>query len=139
MKRIFVISALLFTLMLSFNAYAQAILSAPEALEKVQSGEIILLDIRSPQEWKETGIASVAVPLSMHERGFLEGLEKIKQENADKEIALICATGGRSVFLQAELKKRGLGDTINISEGMMGNGKDAGWIRRGLPVKAYEK
>ena len=118
---------------------AQAILSAPQALEKVQAGEIILLDIRSPQEWKETGIASVAIPLSMHERGFLEGLNKIRQENADKEIALICATGGRTNYLQRELKKRGLGDTIDISEGMMGNGQNVGWIKRGLPVKPYVK
>ena len=139
MRHIYLVPTFLFALMLNVSAYAQEILSARQALEQVQAGEIVLLDIRTPQEWKQTGIASVAITLSMHEPGFIQGLDKIRQENAGKKIALICATGGRSIFLQGELKKRGLGDTINISEGMMGNDRDAGWIKRGLPVKAYKK
>jgi len=111
-------------------------LSAPKALEKAQAGELVLIDIRRPSEWKESGIASIAIPLSMHENGFLEGLAKIKQANSGKKIALICATGGRSAYLQSELEKRGLGTTIDITEGMFGNGQAPGWLKRGLPLKA---
>ena len=110
-------------------------ISAPEALSKVEAGELVLIDIRRPSEWAESGMASVATPLSMHEKGFLEGLEAIKQQNPGKQIALICATGGRSAFLQKELEKRGLGSTIDVSEGMFGNGQAPGWLKRGLPTR----
>ena len=46
------------------------ILNAPEAAEKVASGQIVLLDIRSPEEWQETGIAEGAWPVSMHTQDF---------------------------------------------------------------------
>ncbi len=118
--------------------FAAETISAPTALEKATSGDLILIDIRRPSEWRESGIASLAVPLSMHERGFLEGLEKIRAANPGKDVALICATGGRTAFLQKELAKRGLGSVIDVSEGMFGNGKAPGWLKRGLPVKAFQ-
>ena len=117
------------------TAFAAQTLSAPEALAKAEAGELVLIDIRRPSEWRESGIASVATPLSMHEKGFIEGLEKIMAANPGKEIALICATGGRSAFLQKELTKRGLGSSLDVSEGMFGNGNAPGWLKRGLPLR----
>lgn len=134
MKYIVMLIALIFSVQLSF---ADETITAPAAFEKVRAGEIVLIDIRRPAEWRESGIASVATPLSMHQRGFLKGFQKIKQENPGKKIALICATGGRSSFLQKELKKRGFGETINVSEGMYGNGTNIGWIRRKLPLSKF--
>lgn len=113
---------------------AGEIISAPQAFEKMQSGDLVLIDIRSPQEWKESGIAISAIPLSIHEKGFLEGLEKIKLENPGKQIAMICATGGRSARIQEELEKRNLGTVIDVSEGMFGNSRGEGWLKRGLPI-----
>jgi rhodanese-related sulfurtransferase len=128
-------------IMLSLNVssvFASEIISAPKALEKIQSGELVLIDIRSPAEWKESGIAEPAIPISMHEAGFLEGLEKVRAENPGKQIALICATGGRSAHIQSELEKRNLGSVIDLSEGMFGNGRGAGWLKRGLPIKQFQ-
>ena len=34
-----------------------AILSAPTAYEAMQTGDLILIDIRTPEEWAETGVA----------------------------------------------------------------------------------
>lgn len=116
------------------NALAAEIISAPEALEKMQSGELVLIDIRSPGEWRESGIAASAVPLSIHEDGFLAGLEKVRSENPGKQIALICATGGRSARIQNELEKRNLGSVIDVSEGMFGNARGEGWLKRGFPT-----
>ena len=137
MKKLYV--TLVFGILLGLStmlSMAGEQLSAPTALKKAQAGELVLIDIRRPSEWKESGIASIAIPLSMHENGFLEGLAKIKQANSGKKIALICATGGRSAYLQSELEKRGLGTTIDITEGMFGNGQAPGWLKRGLPLKA---
>ena len=96
---------------------------------------MILLDIRTPEEWKETGIASAAIPLTMHNKEFLNGFQKIVQDNPEKKIGIICATGGRTLWLQSELAKRGLGPVIDVSEGMMGSRAGPGWIARGLALK----
>ncbi len=117
------------------NAFASEKMSASEALERAGRGEIVLVDVRSPDEWRESGVAGPAITLSMHERGFLEGLARLKEENSGKPIAMICATGGRTAFLQKELEKRGLGTVIDVSEGMFGNGEAPGWLARGLPVR----
>lgn len=117
---------------------AQSIMSAPEALAKAQSGEIVVVDVRRREEWRQTGLASVAVPISMHEKDFLTRYQKFVADNPDKQIAIICATGGRTKWLQSELIKRGLGETIDVSEGMMGNHRGAGWIARGLPVVQFK-
>ncbi len=110
-------------------------ISAPDALKAVEAGTMVLLDIRTPEEWKETGIASVAIPLTMHNREFLNGFQKIVSENPDKKIAIICATGVRTQWLQAELAKRGLTPVVDVSEGMMGNRSGPGWIARGMALK----
>jgi rhodanese-related sulfurtransferase len=123
---------------ITVSSLAAEQMSAPEVFERAQNGEVLLIDVRRPSEWKESGVASVAVPLSMHETGFLEGLAALREANVGKRIALICATGGRTAFLQEELAKRGLGTAIDVSEGMFGNGAAPGWIRRGLPLKAHE-
>lgn len=138
MKQVLFVWLILFNFVSASYATAQELLSAPQALQKAELGEIVILDIRSREEWKETGIAAVAIPVSMHEGDFLQKFEQIKADNQGKEIAIICATGGRTKWLQAELKKRKLGTVIDISEGMMGNGKAAGWIKRGMPIKKFK-
>jgi hypothetical protein len=37
---------------------ASPTLSATEALEKAKTGEITLIDIRTPKEWRQTGVAA---------------------------------------------------------------------------------
>ncbi|MCF6321478.1 MAG: rhodanese-like domain-containing protein [Rhizobiaceae bacterium] len=113
-------------------------MSAPDALREIEAGNMILLDIRSPGEWKETGVASVAVPLTMHSKTFIQGYEKIVSENPGKKIGIICAVGGRTAWLQAELAKRGLGDVTDIAEGMLGSKAGPGWIARGMEMKKVE-
>lgn len=113
------------------------VLSVNDAFALASREEIILLDIRSESEWKETGIASVARPVSMHESQFLTKLQTITSEANGRPIALICATGGRTAWLVKELSSRGITNLIDVTEGMMGNAAGSGWLRSGLPVKAY--
>ncbi len=112
----------------------KGIMDAPSAFEKAKNGEIILLDIRSPQEWKETGTGSGAKRVSMHQPGFLQKLDALTGNDKSKPVALICATGGRSNWLQGELVKRGYTNIIDVSEGMLGSSTGPGWLKRGLPV-----
>ena len=101
-------------------------------------GELLLLDIRSRGEWQQTGIGSTALPVSMHEAGFLQKLEKLTGGDKSKPVALICAVGGRSNSLQGILSRLGYSQIIDVSEGMIGGVKGTGWIKLGLPVKAFQ-
>ena len=113
------------------------ILSVNDAFTLASREEIILLDIRSESEWKETGIASVARSVSMHESQFLSKFKTIVNEANGRPIALICATGGRTAWLVEELSKRGISNLVDVTEGMMGSAAGPGWLRSGLPIKAY--
>lgn len=130
----------LIILFLSFTppAWAIELMSATDARKAVQAGEAILIDVRTPDEWRETGIADVALPITMHNNQFLSRLQTVIDKNPDKKIAFICAVGGRTGYITRELKKRGYDDLIDVSEGMLGSANGEGWIKRGLPIKQVD-
>lgn len=114
------------------------ILSATEAQTKLADGTVVMLDIRSRQEWQQTGIAEGAWPVSMHEPDFGQRLQAILQEVGADRVALICATGGRTGHVTSILRQNGIEGVIDVSEGMMGNPRGPGWIARGMPVVSLE-
>lgn len=124
----------------TFAAFAETpILTAPDASERVASGEFVLLDIRTPEEWKETGLADGAWPVSMHMPDFPQQLREILARFGPDQIGLICATGGRSSYVTKVLEQNGIHGVLDVSEGMFGNGQSVGWIARGLPVITVEE
>ena len=130
-----VVAALFIWIIAPIYAYADVpVLSAPIAFEKLSSGDLIVLDIRSLQEWKQSGIAKGAFPVSMHAADFPQRLQSILSNYDPKQVALICATGGRSAHITKILDKSGIEGVIDVSEGMFGNGSAPGWIARGLPI-----
>ena len=110
-------------------------MTPPEANEAAKKNEIVFLDIRSPEEWAQTGVAAPAHTVSMHRPGFLKKLNALVGGDKSKPVALICATGSRSGYLQKELAKYGYTNVISVAEGMLGGPNGKGWIPRGLPVK----
>ena len=130
---------LLCTPALPASAETPGILSATDAAAQVERGEILLLDIRSREEWVETGIAKGAWPVSMHDTSFAANLRAVLDRADGRPIALICATGGRSRFVQSALNRAGLEDILDVSEGMMGSPAGPGWLRAGLPVVTVDK
>lgn len=126
---------------MGFGARAGArkgVLSAPEARDSMQQDGLLLLDIRRPSEWRDTGIAEGATALSMHDPagppGFLQAVLKAVGNDRDRPVALICASGVRSSWAQRFLQANGFTRVENVIEGMLGRGSSPGWIRRGLPV-----
>lgn len=112
-------------------------ISAAIAHEKASRGELLLLDIRTPAEWSRSGIGASAHPLSIEDPGFLKSLDRLTGGDKSRPIALICAVGGRSAHIQRALARFGYGAVMDVSEGMLGSRAGPGWIRSGLPVKAY--
>lgn len=132
------LAGLLSALALPASAETPGILSAKDAAAQVERGEILLLDIRTREEWAETGIAKGAWPVSMHEASFAANLRAVLDRAEGRPIALICATGGRSKFVQSALDRAGIEGVLDVSEGMMGSPAGPGWLRAGLPVVTTE-
>ena len=109
-------------------------MSAPQAYEKLSKGDLVVLDIRSREEWQDSGVAQGALPISMHEKDFLERFQSVLLEYEPEKIAMICATGGRSAEVTYFLEQNGLTGVADISEGMFGNRNGPGWLKHGLPV-----
>ena len=114
-----------------------AALSVRAAFEAAQTGDVILIDIRRPDEWASTGIGTGAHPIDMRNAGFIAELDALTGNQKDLPIALICARGVRSARLSTALTEAGYSRVINVPEGMLGSKAGPGWIRTGLPVTAY--
>ncbi|MBK1721466.1 rhodanese-like domain-containing protein [Thiocystis violacea] len=141
-KRFSWLTALLAALLLSVGCSEAAgpNLSPEEALAKAQAGEITLIDIRTPPEWRQTGVAPVAQRIDMADpkgpSAFLSKLLDSVGGDKSAPIALICRTGNRSTYLQEQLQSVGFTNVYNVPEGMAGSKAGPGWIRRGLPIQS---
>jgi rhodanese-related sulfurtransferase len=120
------------------HAQQRDVWSADEAQVALALGRLVMLDIRTRDEWRETGVAKGAWPVSMREDGFRERLLAARSNSGDNPVALICATGGRSGFVFRALRTAGYSGYVDVSEGMFGSRAGPGWIARGLPVVPIE-
>ncbi len=129
------------TLLLAWSATASANpdLTASEAAAAASAGKITLVDIRTPPEWKETGVAKGAKLINMlHPQGapgFTKALLDQVKGDRNAPIALICRTGNRTTQVQRYLQSQGFTQVYNVKEGMAGSGAGPGWLKRGLPVE----
>ena len=128
-------------MLLSVNACSQdatPTLTAPDAHAQVQAGQLTLIDIRRPDEWRQTGVAPDALRIDMSQgtAGFVRQVEAEVGGDRNAPIGLICRTGNRSTHMQAALRQAGFTNVYNIKEGMVGSAAGPGWIQRGLPVEA---
>jgi len=87
-------------------------LSVQQLKSKLERGEVMLLDVREPKEWK---------------RGYVEGAKRIffgdLSEQAgslprDKPIAVTCSVGNRSSIGASILKMKGVKEVYNVLGGM---------------------
>jgi len=110
----------LFTLL--FSSLLMAELRHVDVNEEIVKSGIKIIDIRTSPEWKETGIVENSIPITFFdEQGrynaetFLNELTKhVKKE---REFALICRTGNRTVAVSEFLSKQGY-KVINLKGGI---------------------
>lgn len=115
--------------------YAGVQISVAEAHELALSGDILLVDIRTPREWRATGIGDGAQPLDMRREDFEQALTRLTNGDRGAPVALICARGVRSARLSNRLTEAGFTHIIDVPEGMLGSAAGPGWVRTGLPVQ----
>ena len=110
-------------------------LTVQQVHHQAKAGDIVLIDIRRPDEWSRTGIGEGAQPLDMRRKDFIAALDLISGNDRSRPVALICARGVRSARMTARLTEAGYTRIIDVPEGMLGSRAGPGWISAKLPVR----
>ncbi len=117
---------------------AGEVIAADQAMQLAAAGEIVVVDVRSPQEWRQTGVPAGARLVTIHQPdgliGFIVAMGDALGEDRSRPVALICARGNRSSVASSALAQAGYTQVYNIREGMLGSPDGPGWLARGLPT-----
>ena len=104
-----------------------------ETLQQRLEAGVPIIDIRRPEEWKQTGvIAGSKLLTAFDKRGRL--VKSFPQELAklvgpDQEFMLLCRTGNRTAVIANALSQRGgYNQVVNVEKGI------TEWIKQGRPV-----
>lgn len=82
-------------------------------LEQLQNDGAIIIDVRSPQEYREGHIGGA---ISIPEYEIKKEAQK-KLKNKNETIVVYCSSGGRSKKAQKQLRKLGYQNVYNLYEG----------------------
>ena len=99
-------------------------MTAIELRGKLAKGEVLLLDVREPIEWKEDGYVEGAKLMF-----FADLPEKTGLLPKDKPIAVTCSVGKRSSLAASILEREGFRNVSNVLGGM------TAWYNLGYPTK----
>lgn len=94
---------------------------------------VTIIDIRRPEEWKQTGVVKGSQRLTSFDKGgrLMPGFLPAFTRNISKDqpVILICRTGNRTRALSAHLSRElGYTNIYNVKNGI------TQWIREGNPV-----
>ncbi len=105
-----------------------------EALQK--QGKALIIDVRTPEEWNQTGIIPGSKPLQFFDKkgnaltqSWLSQFDKLRQ-SPDQPVVLVCRSGHRSGLVGNFLtKKLGLDNIKHLSTGI------SSWIKARKPLQ----
>lgn len=106
-------------------------ISPSDAAKRVAEGKAVLVDVREPKEWEETGVAE---PAKLLPKSDFDGEQKdwktFLENVGDKEVVLYCRSGKRAGTIAEALANKGL--TVSNAGGF----KD--WAEAGLPTRTVK-
>jgi len=104
-----------------------------QGLQQLLESSVTLIDIRRPEEWRETGVVEGSRGMTFVDAsgrlipGFLDTFSA--KVSPDQPVVLICRTGNRTDVLGRHLvEKMGYSQVYNVRDGIMG------WLGEGRPV-----
>ena len=100
--------------------------------------EVVLIDVRRPEEWAQTGVAQGAWPLDMTSADFVANLMQARELAEGRPVALICRTANRTGYLMRQIRQAGLTGFVDTKGGMAGKAPFKGWIESDLPRVSAE-
>jgi rhodanese-related sulfurtransferase len=113
------------------------IILAREAFTRMRIGTLLLVDIRTPEEWQETGVPEGARPITAQQNNtdFLKQILAAAGSNRSRTLALIDRNGSRTSKLIGDLRRAGFTQVLNVADGIAGNAYGPGWVKSGLPMQ----
>lgn len=97
---------------------AQTHYTAAPSAEQLAAADVLLVDIRQPQEWRQTGVLPEAL-LIAHDGDPAQFLAELAPHLDGRPVALICRTGSRTAQAAAALAPALDVPVIDISGGML--------------------
>lgn len=102
-----------------------ALITPLEAQSRLASGDhVVLLDVRTQQEWAEDGRSPDATFIPLEELGA-----RLDELNRDDTIIVVCRSGNRSQQAASFLRDHGFAHITEIEGGMRR------WASAGLPLE----
>lgn len=109
-------------LLLCVNIFASV--TNQEASQQMIDANMPIVDIRTPAEWKETGLLKGSVPIMLFDekgnydlKDFIDKLNKAV--DTKKQFAIICRTGSRTSVLAPFLSQKLNYNVVNIKSGIV--------------------
>ena len=102
------------------------------AHERVRSKQLILVDVRTEQEWR-SGIAKGARTVTLGDPRMVDTIYGFMREDTSKPVAVICRSGMRSARAAKLLADAGFTHVSNVRGGMMA------WTGANLPTQIWRK
>lgn len=99
-----------------------------EANEKVSRGELILIDVREPDEWTADGSPFGCQRIALQNPYFLEEVLQSTNHNKNTKVAVCCRSGMRGDKAASLLLNAGFDDVLNVEGGMLR------WVAEDLPI-----
>ena len=108
-------------------------IDAATAAKLVAEGKAVLVDVREPSEWAESGVAGPAalLPKSEFDAGQAGAWKDFLAKVGDKQVITYCRSGRRSDAVAAALAEKGL-KVANA-------GGFKAWQDAGLPVRKADE
>ncbi len=101
-------------------------ISAPELAERIESGDVAVIDVRGRSEWEAGHLPGVPnIPV-----GYLT--DRLREIPTSKPVVLHCQSGVRSAIAASVLQAKGVTNVINLAGGF------AEWQKQKLPVEREE-
>ncbi len=98
---------------------------------RASGDDLLLIDVRTPGEWLQSGLAQGAARVTLQDPDFLARVEALTGGDRARPVAFICRSGNRSGTARDRLIRAGYTHVTSVSGGMLGR---EGWTRAGLPL-----
>ena len=104
-----------------------------QAFDIQKSQRALLVDVRTPAEFAETGIPQGAKALPVQAADFADQLKGFANNKLDKPVIFICRSGNRAKTAAQIAGQVGFEKIYVVQGGVPGPN---GWVARGLPTEA---
>ena len=115
-----------------FHVLAEVVDIDVHQLKEMMNKDVVVIDVRTPEEWKQTGIVQGSIPIMF----FDEKRKPLADEwmaqateyiSPNEKVILICRTGNRSGVIGKYLvRQHGYQNVYNVKGGIV-NWKKAGY------------